>query len=986
MTQSSYRVRVTVASGTPVWDSGVVRSNASQVAFPSGAPAQAARPLLPDSEYALAIDVVLSDGSKIVGAGSFRTGLMSASSSAWGGAEWLAGTATLEPARGRRNNLRATWELTADPVSASAFVAGIGYHELYCNGVRQGIHGAKLQPGYTNYEKRTYYIAYNLTRCLKKGANTLGVVLGNGWFSMGALNHTSPYASTMPGSRPVPPQLLLRARATIDYSDEPVLFVSSASSGKWQASSGPIVTDSLYNGESYDARLELIDQHGRHFSHPQYDAASAPGEWSPAVSISWLPNTTLLVPQIMPPIRTIRTIRAVSVRSPVGAPGIWVVDFGQNSAAIVRMKIPRMAAGSSITILHAEALLSDNPVLNGTSPLYSANESGRVYQGNLRTAKATDVYISNGKEAIGTTWEPTFTQHGFRYIEVHGWPAEVGKPSLEDFESLELHSSVTESGSFECSSQLLNQIQANCQWTARSNLMSIPTDCCQRNERRGWMGDAALGASINIFNSDMHSFYSGFADLMTDDQGKAADGDGDGAMPNWIPIFPPSKRHPTKANTGFPGAGAPNWMTAFPTILHTVWKHTGDTRLIKKHWSALKSYVNWLDRKFHAFPDFTSDPFRRTGDGSIATTQFPGDWCPPPAKLGSFYDPELDWMTDSRSGLGEAECGHTGVNPTTGWNVTAALFTDKQLSSAFAYIKDRRNVVEMGAAIDESVSGTDPPLATAFNKAFLSSTGDHYGSAGAATQSENALPLLLGLAPDADTEHRVTQFLLDDIRKHGNHSTSGIVGLRAILEALPMSGHADVALSMLLRTDYPSFGYQAMNTIEPATTIWEVYDAPFEGASMDSRNHVMFATPSYFFFSAVAGFQPVAGDSLWRIAPAVIGASDEVTSATATVWTVKGSLSSAWELHAATPWMLSMNVTVPLGLRVVVAMPTPPVQNECKVTEAGNIIWHDKKFVPGTAAGVVSVKETQTKSRGASIETTMEGGTYGLGMMCSVLR
>jgi hypothetical protein len=151
-------------------------------------------------------------------------------------------------------------------------------------------------------------------------------------------------------------------------------------------------------------------------------------------------------------------------------------------------------------------------------------------------------YISNGKESPGVTWEPTFTQHGFRYIEVHGFP---GKPSLSAFESWEMHTAVVESGSFSCSSELINQIQSNCQWTARSNLMSIPTDCCQRNERRGWMGgelavvaaaaataaaaaaaavaggdtsllalrlfaaaDAALGASINVFNSDMHSFYS----------------------------------------------------------------------------------------------------------------------------------------------------------------------------------------------------------------------------------------------------------------------------------------------------------------------------------------------------------------------------------------------------------------------------------------------------------------------------------------------
>eukprot|EP01043_Picozoa_sp_COSAG02_P062111 COSAG02_NODE_8491_length_2551_cov_2.682300_3_plen_369_part_00 len=349
---------------------------------------------------------------------------------------------------------------------------------------------------------------------------------------------------------------------------------------------------------------------------------------------------------------------------------------------------------------------------------------------------------------------------------------------------------------------------------------------------------------------------------MADDQGKPIDGDDNGAMPNWVPVFPPSQRHPSiYPHSDFPGAGAPNWMTAFPTILHTVWKHTGDTRLIKRHWSALENYIGWLvlpsihateqingemysrtlgwiryDRKFKSFPDFAANPFRRTASGALSSTQFPGDWCPPPAKLGSFYDPELFGIADKKSGLGEAECGHTGVNPATGWNVTADLFTDKLLSSAFAYIKDKSYVTEMGMAIGEDMSAETEELAKAFNKAFLSRDGDHYGSGGQAAQSENALPLVLGLAPDEATQHRVVQFLLRDIAvKHHNHFSSGIVGLRAVLELLPKLGHADVALSMLLTTDYPSFGYEIKNTIEPATTVWELFDAPFEGSSMNSR-------------------------------------------------------------------------------------------------------------------------------------------------------
>jgi len=169
-----------------------------------------------------------------------------------------------------------------------------------------------------------------------------------------------------------------------------------------------------------------------------------------------------------------------------------VVDFGQNSAGIVRTTVPAcLVAGENITLYHGE-LLNHSP--------YTATKDGRVYRGNLRKAKARDVYIGDGG-GKAVVWEPAFTQHGFRYVEVHGWPSTAPPLSNTEIEAWELHTAVVETGSFHSSSTLLNTIQTMCQWTARSNLMSIPTDCPQRDERRGWMGDAALGASINVYGA-----------------------------------------------------------------------------------------------------------------------------------------------------------------------------------------------------------------------------------------------------------------------------------------------------------------------------------------------------------------------------------------------------------------------------------------------------------------------------------------------------
>eukprot|EP01043_Picozoa_sp_COSAG02_P067203 COSAG02_NODE_10714_length_1875_cov_3.233108_2_plen_533_part_01 len=351
ISQDSYRVRVVLRtsaagiSAKPTWDSGEIPSNASSASFPAPGGKDMHAPLRPDSAYAFLVDLTLSDGSKLHGEGQFHTGLMNASISAWGGAEWLAGIAAhthlqrlatkshgcwwwQAPQRlhliafggticARSGNSvthrplrRPSWRgaLPPPPVqlfdSLNAHGSGgcsIGYHELFCNGIRQGVPGAKLQPGYTNFEKRTYYIVYDLSHCLKAGNNSLGILLGNGWFSQGSENRSSPYATTLPGSRPVPPQMLLRARATVN--DKSYVFISSSSSGKWTAADGPIVTDSLYNGEVYDARRELIDEDGRHFSHPLYDTEGV--DWAPAAQMSWIPDTAQLVPQTMPPIRMI---------------------------------------------------------------------------------------------------------------------------------------------------------------------------------------------------------------------------------------------------------------------------------------------------------------------------------------------------------------------------------------------------------------------------------------------------------------------------------------------------------------------------------------------------------------------------------------------------------------------------------------------------------------------------------------------------------
>ena len=217
-----------------------------------------------------------------------------------------------------------------------------------------------------------------------------------------------------------------------------------------------------------------------------------------------------------------------------------------------------------------------------------------------------------------------------------------------------------------------------------------------------------------------------------------------------------------------------NWQTAYPTILYSTWKHTGDDQLIKSHWPHLERYLAWYARKLSKFHLFSANPFRRTANGSIDDTQFPGDWCPPPAAQGQYRNASMSNAVDIRSGLGEAECGHTGWDNAHSRFTNASLFTAKPLSSASSYLNDKRMIAELGRAINATgpgVVGITADDKQNFRESFLH--GDHFGSGGPAAQTENVLPLLLGLTANEEQEQSVLDYLLNDIMvKHRNHTTS----------------------------------------------------------------------------------------------------------------------------------------------------------------------------------------------------------------------
>ena len=338
--------------------------------------------------------------------------------------------------------LRRGFEVTRPVRQARLYATALGCYEMHLNGVRVG--ADYFTPGWTDYRRRLQYQAYDVTTHLRQGRNVLGAILGDGWYagtigSGGQRHHYGPYP------------LGLRAQLHITYEDGTEQVV--ATDREWTASSGPILASDLLFGEVYDARLEMPS-----WSTPGFDATM----WSRVSTLS--PPGVPLVAQRSPTVQRTQELSATALTEP--RPGAYIFDLGQNMVGWVRLQVDE-AAGTEIRLRFAEMLELD----------------GDLYTTNLRSARSSDVYITRGGGP--EHFEPHFTFHGFRYVEVTGVSR---RPSLESVTGVVLHSATRPTGSFDTSSVMLNQLQSNIQWSQRGNFLSVPTDCPQRDRASGLDG------------------------------------------------------------------------------------------------------------------------------------------------------------------------------------------------------------------------------------------------------------------------------------------------------------------------------------------------------------------------------------------------------------------------------------------------------------------------------------------------------------------
>ncbi|GAA2631725.1 alpha-L-rhamnosidase [Paractinoplanes durhamensis] len=397
---------------------------------------------------------------------------------------------------------------------ARLFATALGLHETYLNGAR--VSAERLAPGWTDYGKRLQYRDYDVTALLKQGGNTLGALVGNGWYSGNvgfagsAIYGTSPWYS---------------ARLTMEYADGSAATVLT--DGTWTASASTVVADDLYQGEDQDARI-------------------TPGAGTAVtVRAGAQPH---LVAQVDPGVTVQQELSPVAITQP--KPGVWIADLGQNFTGWNRLRVTG-PAGTKVTLRHGEIL----------------NADGTLYTTNLRAAQATDTFTLAGTGSP-EVFEPHFTVHGYRYVEVTGI-------SSFDLVGLAAWTAGASTGTFTTSDASINQVAHNILWGARSNMLSIPTDCPQRDERLGWTGDIAAFAATSTFGFDTHGLLAKFVDDLVDAQRA------DGAFTDVAPAV-------------ISGGGKAGWADAGVIVPYTIWQRYGDLSVADAHFAAMQRYVDYL--------------------------------------------------------------------------------------------------------------------------------------------------------------------------------------------------------------------------------------------------------------------------------------------------------------------------------------------------------------------------------------------------------
>jgi alpha-L-rhamnosidase len=757
--------------------------------------------------------------------------------------------------------LRKPFYLPGQVASARLYATALGVYECSLNGETTGDN--VFTPGWTDYRKRIQYQVYDVAHLLHEGENVLGSILGDGW-AVGfiGLGNRQFYAD-----RPA-----LLAQLEITLADGQQLTI--VSDGSWKHQYGPVLESDMFMGEAYDARLEMPD-----WNRPGFDDQ----EWLEVVERG--DPGALLVATSGPTVKRIQELTPIS--EPVVKGDLIhkraILDMGQNMVGRVRFK-GTAPAGTTVVLRFAEVLKSN----------------GYLYTDNLRDARATDVYTFKGDGE--EVWEPSFTFHGFRYVEVKGYPGEVTRDTIT---GIVLHSAMDQTGDFESSNALFNQLQHNILWGQKGNFLDVPTDCPQRDERLGWTGDIQVFARTAAFNMDIAGFMTKWAQDVTDAQSES------GAVPPVVPSVMP----------GFTDGG-PAWADAVIICPWTIYLCYRDRRIIEEQYDTMTRFMRFVletsPNYIRCAPEY--EGWRGFGDWLSINAETPRDL------IGTAflaYDAKL--MAQIAEVLGRSEDAER----------YRTLFSEVKDAFGRRFLKGSRPAVIAEPAFRADIDHADavsrgnapvvdsgPVTSEVFNTDLFTPQ-----------QTAYVLALHFDLLPESLRPLAVAE-LGADIKRRDMHLSTGFVGAPYLPQVLSDNGELETAYALLHQTTWPSWLY---SVTKGATTIWERWDGwteerGFQDPGMNSFNHYAYGSIGAWLYQTVAGIEIDPANPGYKhtyIRPQPGGG---LTSARASLQTVYGLLESNWRLEDN---VLHLEVTVPVNTTATVTLPNAQVES---ITENGQML------------------------------------------------
>jgi len=788
--QTAYQVIVAsseemLASGRgDLWDSGVVKTAQSTGIIYEGKPLNSRQKCWWKVRVWTGEDTVTEWSEP----STFEMGLLN-EEDWWGG--WIGYSAGMP---GRVLSFKATVAYGKKVKEARMYLAGLGFSELEINQKKIGKH--VLDPAQSTYSKRIYYVTYDISDCFTEDANTIVVTIAPGWYGT--------------------PKLRMQMHVLFEDGTQAAL-----TAGDMRAiTTGATTYTSIFDGEHFDAREANPELYV-----PYKPAGLMNKVWGFAYNTD-VP-TEKMASQQVEAIEVVDSLTPVSITEP--QPGVYVVDAGRNLAGWAAVRVEKMG-GKKVTLHFAETV----------------RENGLVNQDNLRNAKAEDSFIPADDKPF--TWEPKFTYHGFRFVQIDGLEK---APSKDDISIKIVRSAVAPTGKFTCSNQLLNDIHTMVVNTEASNLHSVPTDCPQRDERMGWLNDLTVRIDQAIYNFDLARFYPKFFWDIVDTQGE------DGTITCCAPFR-------------FGARPADPVCASFLILAYNCYKFYGNKSLIIEGFDNMKGWVDYL--------------YSRTDNG-IVNYSYYGDWCPP-----------KEFLMHPDNGVSKYT---PGLMISTGY-----LYYCAKMLSQMAEVAGRNADVKKYAQMAEEIGA-------AFNREYWNEESGGYA---ANNQAANSFALFLNLVPEQNID-KVVNNLVEDVKAHDYHLTTGNLCTKYLLEMLTEHGQKEVAYKIATQTTYPGWGFMLANG---ATTLWERWEY-LTGDAMNSHNHPMMGSADSWFYKYVAGINPefeTPAFSHFTIKPYIF---DELDHAEGELQTVKGLVKSAWSKKGNA---LTMDISIPANTTATVYIPS----------------------------------------------------------------